>query len=175
MRKPIFPPFIEILTFSASFDITEQVCTTAGAFTPDGKSVKSATIFVKINCANNERLPMDQQNEACNHDGVPAPQSVYDAWIAELPANPSSAAPTAAPTSESPLSTEPAATQPPALTATASQPACDCNENGCTDSSPSCCANGTCKSFPEQCFPRTKYPRVPRHVFSYSISSVKKY
>lgn len=126
-------------TKGCGFDVTEEDCARFPSFTPDGKSVKGATIFVKIDCANNQRLPMDQQNQAYNHEGVPAPQSVYDAWIAELPENPSSAPTTAAPTNE------PVATQPPAPTATSNpQPTCDCNENGCTDDSPSCCANGTC-------------------------------
>lgn len=39
---------------------------------------------------------MDQQNPAYNHDGVPAPQDIYDAWIASLPANPNSASTTTA-------------------------------------------------------------------------------
>ncbi|KAL9604273.1 MAG: hypothetical protein Q9219_000671 [cf. Caloplaca sp. 3 TL-2023] len=101
------------LALSASYDVTEDDCAIRPSYTPDGKNVKGATIFVKINCADNKRLPKDQQNPAYNHDGVPAPQSVYDAWIADLPANPSSAATTGSAGSPSPSSTA------------TSQPSCD--------------------------------------------------
>ncbi|KAI4240643.1 MAG: hypothetical protein L6R40_005010 [Gallowayella cf. fulva] len=73
-------------TKGCGYDITEDHCVTRSSYVPDGKSIKGATIFVKIDCSNNQRLPMDQQNPAYNHEGVPAPQSVYDVWIADLPA-----------------------------------------------------------------------------------------
>ncbi|KAL8808229.1 MAG: hypothetical protein Q9182_000293, partial [Xanthomendoza sp. 2 TL-2023] len=53
-----------------SFDVTEQHCGTRPSYTPDSSSIKGATIFVKIDCSNNKRLPMDQQNPAYRHDGV---------------------------------------------------------------------------------------------------------
>ncbi|KAL8939977.1 MAG: hypothetical protein Q9216_003054 [Gyalolechia sp. 2 TL-2023] len=128
-------------TKGCGFDITEDDCATFPSFTPDGTSVKGATVFVKINCADNKRLPMDQQNPAYNHDGVAAPQSVFEAWIAELPNSSVLPATTAAPTTVGQASSGPAAT--PASTSNP-RPTCDCNENGCTDNSPGCCANGTC-------------------------------
>ncbi|KAL8809228.1 MAG: hypothetical protein Q9200_003607 [Gallowayella weberi] len=87
-----FLPLLE----KTCFDVTEEHCGTRPSYTPDFSSIKGATIFVKINCSNNERLPMDQQNPAYRHDGVAAPQQVYDTWIADLPANPNAATKTSA-------------------------------------------------------------------------------
>ncbi|KAL8676255.1 MAG: hypothetical protein Q9186_007216 [Xanthomendoza sp. 1 TL-2023] len=78
-------------TKGCGYDITEEHCGTRPSYTPNFKSIKGATVFVKIDCANNKRLPMDQQNPAYNHEGVPAPQEVYEAWIADLPEKPQQA------------------------------------------------------------------------------------
>ncbi|KAL9007018.1 MAG: hypothetical protein Q9188_000222 [Gyalolechia gomerana] len=137
--------FPNTLNFSASFDVTEDSCTAFPSVTPDGKTVKGATVFVKNSGPDNKRLPMDQQNPAYSHDGVAAPQSVFEAWVADPPDSPVSAATTAAPTTATQLPTEPAATRPVTPTVTSNpQPSCDCNENGCTGNSQDCCANGTC-------------------------------
>ncbi|KAL8685531.1 MAG: hypothetical protein Q9224_005779, partial [Gallowayella concinna] len=58
-------------TKGCGYDITEEHCGTRPSYTPNFKSIKGATVFVKIDCANNKRLPMDQQNPAYNHEGVP--------------------------------------------------------------------------------------------------------
>ena len=40
------------------------------------------TIFVKTDCGTRARLPMDQQDPAYQHDGVAAPQSVIQGFLA---------------------------------------------------------------------------------------------
>ena len=40
-----------------------------------------ATVFVKTDCGNNQRLPMDQQDPAYQHEGVAQPQAVYDSFM----------------------------------------------------------------------------------------------
>ena len=54
-----------------------NICTTQTYRSGDGKLVLGDTIFIRTNCANRERLPMDQQDPAYRWDGVAAPQSVY--------------------------------------------------------------------------------------------------
>ncbi len=61
---------------------TGNVCTQQPARTADGTQVLGATVFVKTDCSNNQRLPMDQQDPAYQHDGVAQPQSVYDSFMA---------------------------------------------------------------------------------------------
>lgn len=58
-----------------------SISTTQAARTADGTGVLGATIFVWTDCSNNERLPLDQQNPAYQHDGVAAPQSVINTYI----------------------------------------------------------------------------------------------
>ena len=60
------------------------ISTTQAARTADGTGVLGATIFVKTDCSNNARLPLDQQDPAYQHDGVAAPQSVYNDFITEI-------------------------------------------------------------------------------------------
>ncbi len=60
------------------------ISTTQAARTADGTGVLGATIFVKTDCSNNARLPLDQQDPAYQHDGVAAAQSVYNDFITEI-------------------------------------------------------------------------------------------
>jgi hypothetical protein len=60
---------------------TGNVCTEQPARTADGTQVLGATVFVKTDCGNNQRLPMDQQDPAYQHNGVAQPQSVYDSFM----------------------------------------------------------------------------------------------
>ena len=64
--------------------LSSPLSTTQAARTADGKGVLGATIFVRTDCSNNQRLPLDQQDPAYQHEGVAAPQSVYDAFIANV-------------------------------------------------------------------------------------------
>ena len=59
-----------------------NICTTQPARSQDGKDVVGATIFVKTDCGNNERLPMDQQDPAYQNPGVAQPQAAYDTFMA---------------------------------------------------------------------------------------------
>jgi hypothetical protein len=43
----------------------------------NGPAIRGDTCFVRTNCSNHERLPMDQQNPAYRHDGVTMPQEMY--------------------------------------------------------------------------------------------------
>ncbi|KAL8923628.1 MAG: hypothetical protein Q9172_003052 [Xanthocarpia lactea] len=111
-------------TKGCGYDVTEDHCATRPSYVPDFSSIKGATVFVRIDCSNNQRLPMDQQNPAYNHPGVAAPQNVFDTWIADLPVQ------------------EP---EVPEEEAPATPPKCECGESSCTPESPPCCANGSCK------------------------------
>lgn len=63
-----------------NYQSTGNVCTQQPYRSGDGSLVLGDTIFVKTDCGNRERLPMEQQDPAYQHDGVAAPQSVYSAF-----------------------------------------------------------------------------------------------
>lgn len=52
------------------------ISTTQFARTADGDGVFGDTVFVKTDCSNNARLPLDRQDPAYQHKGVAAPQFV---------------------------------------------------------------------------------------------------
>lgn len=54
-----------------------NVCSTQPFKSADGTQVIGTTVFVWTDCSTNERLPMEQQDPAYQHDGVALPQSIY--------------------------------------------------------------------------------------------------
>ncbi|KAI4215946.1 MAG: hypothetical protein LQ351_001442 [Letrouitia transgressa] len=62
---------------------TPNVCSLQPFRSADGKKVLGDTIFVKTDCGTRARLPMDQQDKAYQHEGVAAPQQIYDTYLAE--------------------------------------------------------------------------------------------
>ena len=60
-----------------------DVCVSQGNKAPGSdKTPRGDTIFVRTDCANRKPLPMDQQDPAYNHPGVPLPRDDYEAFAA---------------------------------------------------------------------------------------------
>lgn len=56
---------------------TPNFCSTQPYRSADGTQVLGDTVFVYTDCSNHQRLPMEQQDPAYNHPGVPQPQSDF--------------------------------------------------------------------------------------------------
>lgn len=57
----------------------QPVCLTQPNYSADKTQVIGSTVFVYTDCGTNERLPMEVQDPAYNHPGVPLPQAKYAA------------------------------------------------------------------------------------------------
>ena len=62
-----------------------NVCISQGTKAPGSEQTpRGDTIFVRTDCGNRKPLPMDQQDPAYNHPGVPLPRDEYEAFAATL-------------------------------------------------------------------------------------------
>ena len=66
----------------ANLCVTDRQTYTDGSWFPWGKSntIRGDTIFVKTDCANRQRLPLNQQDPAYQHPGVALDQGLYDRY-----------------------------------------------------------------------------------------------